>query len=180
MKTTTEQTKEPITNVSERDDAIKWFDNLHEHIKKTVAEMYFYGIDTDTIASTLIEYAPKEEHLPEKTLTEHWDIKKDVSETVEEAANNHSKLSWGIYYNDLHPDSAINDCAGVITEKDFKAGAEWQKQQSDTIIKELAATLTTLESIFSNWSAARNDGSYTNEIEFMKSALSKANEYLNK
>lgn len=134
MKTTTEQTKEPITNVSEID--------IEEELKNGTVEKI-----------------------------------NSVSETVEEAANNHSKLSWGVYYNDLHPDSAINDCVGIITEKDFKAGAEWLKQQSDTLIKELVEALKMAKNVCTGTYPSFNEWI---EYHLIEEALSKANEYLNK
>jgi len=47
---------------------------------------------------------------------------KPKQETVEEAAENHSKSMWGIYYDDIHPDVAITQTHGEISIEDFIAG----------------------------------------------------------
>lgn len=48
-----------------REEAVKWFDNLPDDVKKTVACMYFHVIDTEFIAATLTEYVPKEHEIKE-------------------------------------------------------------------------------------------------------------------
>jgi hypothetical protein len=45
-------------------------------------------------------------------------------ETVEEAAEKHSKKMWGVYFNDIHPDVSITQTQGEITIEDFIAGAK--------------------------------------------------------
>jgi len=50
-------------------------------------------------------------------------------ETLEEAAEKHSKKMWGVYFNDIHPDVAITKTQGEISIQDFIEGAKWQAEK---------------------------------------------------
>ena len=43
--------------------------------------------------------------------------------TLQQEAEEHSRKMWGVYYDDMHPDVAITEPLGKISEKDFIAGA---------------------------------------------------------
>ena len=52
-----------------------------------------------------------------------------MKETLEDASEKYAKMTWGVYYDDVHPDIAITQTQGEITVKDFKEGAQWQAER---------------------------------------------------
>jgi len=46
-------------------------------------------------------------------------------EKLEQKAEDYARQMWGVYYEDIHPDSAIEECMGELTKKDFIAGFEY-------------------------------------------------------
>jgi hypothetical protein len=62
---------------------------------------------------------------------------------LNEEAENYSRKMWGVYYDDKHPDSAINDSQGEISILDFTAGVNSKYVQT----KILQAQIDILKSI---------------------------------
>ena len=52
-----------------------------------------------------------------------------MKETLEDASEKYAKMTWGVYYDDVHPDIAITQTQGEITVKDFQEGAQWQAER---------------------------------------------------
>jgi RNA recognition motif-containing protein len=44
---------------------------------------------------------------------------------LQEKAENYARKMWGVYFDDVHPDSAITETLGELTQKDFIAGYEF-------------------------------------------------------
>ena len=52
-----------------------------------------------------------------------------MKKTLKEVAKKYGQKVWGVYFNDIHPDIAINKTLGEISIDDFIAGANWQKER---------------------------------------------------
>jgi hypothetical protein len=65
-----------------------------------------------------------------------------MKETLEEAAEIHSKKMWGSYFDDIHPDVAITQTQGEISIQDFIAGAKWQQERMYSEEKVLKLLIT--------------------------------------
>jgi len=55
-------------------------------------------------------------------------------ETIEDVAEEYSRKMWGVYYDDKHPDCAIEKTQGEISVSDFIAGAKWQREIASRLI----------------------------------------------
>jgi len=65
--------------------------------------------------------------------------------SIEDAANSHAKLVWGVYVDDVDKDA--NDTRGGLSKKDFKAGANWQKEQYNSLLNSYRELLQCIEEI---------------------------------
>jgi len=116
--------------------------DLHKMLRKTLGDEKFLKS---------LENAEKENPKPVFTIPEN--IKKIMqtntpTNTVEEAAVIHAQKSWGVYFDDIHPDVAIQNTMGEISIKDFHSGALWQKEQDEAKYKEVVAALREMLNLF--------------------------------
>ena len=70
-------------------------------------------------------------------------------ETIEEAAEKHSKKMWGVYFDDIHPDVAITKTQGEISIQDFISGVKWEQDNNYENLKD--AYFSAIESTGEGW-----------------------------
>lgn len=66
-----------------------------------------------------------------------------MKQTLEQAANEYSEGMDAAFYEGVIPDSVIQEFA----KKDFKEGANWQKEKDKELIEELLESLKTVTKI---------------------------------
>lgn len=107
---------------TQREKAIKWWNNLDYQERDFYSAFGTVKVDEQLIIDSYLSSTK-----PTETNTN----------TVEEAAVIHAQKSWGVYFDDMHPDVAIQNTMGEISIKDFHSGALWQKEQDEAKYKEL-------------------------------------------
>lgn len=130
---------------TQREKAIKWWNNLDYQERDFYSAFGTVKVDEQLIIDSYLSSTK-----PTETNTN----------TVEEAAVIHAQKSWGVYFDDMHPDVAIQNTMGEISIKDFHSGALWQKEQDEAKYKALeeshAKLLSKLEQATERMTRARD------------------------
>ena len=137
-----------------REKSMEWWDEVTESEAAVYRMQYFKT--RESLTDEQVDFVYQSEHpatIKDKFQSfdgtnDHFAERETISQqtnsvvSIEDAANSHAKLVWGVYVDDVDKDA--NDTRGGLSKKDFKAGANWQKEQYSLLLENYGALLNQL------------------------------------
>ena len=140
-----------------REKSMEWWDEVTESEAAVYRMQYFKT--RESLTDEQVDFVYQSEHpatIKDKFQSfdgtnDHFAERETISQqtnsvvSIEDAANSHAKLVWGVYVDDVDKDA--NDTRGGLSKKDFKAGANWQKEQYNSLLNSYRELLQCIEEI---------------------------------